>query len=181
MTGTEMTAAPVPLTVSTVLEVPGPVSVTFSAPLWSVPSESRTVTLTVCAPFAGAPSASIKRVPGAVVSTVTLAESETVAPPIEPKAKKPYDLVELGSVSVLVNGVIPDCGEKLVFANSVLLSVTKTPVGLEVTEIVSVSPGAPVVLDGEIVMVLVGVVVVVVVVPGASVPLYSYTTVAVDV
>jgi hypothetical protein len=62
-----------------------------------------------------------------------------------------------------VNGVSPDCGEKFVLANSVLLNVTKTPVGLEVTEIVSVSPGVPVVLDGEIVMVLVGV-------PGAGVP-----------
>ena len=96
------------------------------------------------------------RVPGAVVSTVTAAESETVAPAIEPKAKKLYDPVELGSVSVLVKGVMPDCGEKLVLSKSLLLSVTKTPAGLEETLIASVSPGSPVVLDGEIVMVLVG-------------------------
>ena len=93
-----------------------------------------------------------------MVATVTVAESETVTLLIEPKAEKVYDLVELGSVSLLVNGVIPDCGEKLVFAKLLLLSVTKTPVGLDVTEIVSVSPGVPVVLDGEMVMVLVGVV-----------------------
>jgi hypothetical protein len=98
-----------------------------------------------------------------MVSAIAVAVPETVTPLIEPKAKKSYAPSVLGSVSVLVNGVSPDCGEKLVFANSLLLSVTKTPVGLEVTLTVTVSPGLSPTLDGEIVMVLVGV-------PGAGVP-----------
>ena len=106
-----------------------------------------------------------------MVATVTVAESETVTLLIEPKAEKVYDLVELGSVSVLVNGVSPDCGEKSVFAKSLLLSVTRTPAGLEETVIVSVSPGAPVVLDGEIVMVLVSSVLLLLPVPVLGAPL----------
>ena len=75
MVGIVMIALPEPRVVSTVLDIPGPVSVTDTGTLASALFEFRTVTSMVCCPFTGAPIVVIESVPSAAgAATVTVTD-----------------------------------------------------------------------------------------------------------
>ena len=153
MVGSATFAVPAPLRSDALVVVnPAPLRLTAKAPAGIVLSAVRAVMLTLCTPFSAAPVGEIDRVPSSGDVTVTTADSEAAVPATVPTAKKVYVPVELGSVSVLENGVVSVCVEKLAFAKSLLLSVTVAPEGLELTLTVTVSPGSPLLLDSEIVM-----------------------------
>ena len=92
-----MTALPLPAVVISPPPTRNPPLVTVKAKV--LLGAGLALTSICCCVPTWAPSLETVRVPSAVVATVTVAESETVTPPLNPTAKKVYDLVELGSVS----------------------------------------------------------------------------------
>ena len=149
MVGSVTRALPEPLAISTFREVnPVPLSLAVKVPIALSPSASKARMLKVCNPASGLPSAVIESVPSSA-STVTVAESEVYP---GASAEKSYSPSSSGSEIVISNGVDPDRREKSASSKSPLSSTTIAFGDALIVTSIS-SPGSPVVLDSEIVIV----------------------------